>query len=41
MEGFKKIVDKPDLEVVLEDECPIQRAEEEVEITSVLKRLAK
>ena len=34
---LKKIVDNPDFEVVLEDECPIQRAEEEIEITKVVK----
>ena len=35
---FKKnVADNPDFEVVLEGECPIQRAEEEIEITNVVK----
>ena len=33
----KKVADNPDFEVVLESECPIQRAEEEIEITNVVK----
>ena len=35
---FKKnVADNPDFEVVLESECPIQMAEEEIEITNVVK----
>ena len=35
--AWKAVADKPDFEVVLEDECPIQRAEAELEITNVVK----
>ena len=39
---FKKnVAGNPDFEVVLEGECPIQRAEEKTEITNVVKRLGK
>ena len=33
---LKDVVDNPDFEVVLEDRYPIQRAEEEIEITNVV-----
>ena len=39
---FKKnVVDNPDFEVVLEGECPIQRVEEEIEITNAIKASGK
>ena len=41
-ERFKKdVADNPDFEVVLESECPMQRAEEEIEIKNVVKALPK
>ena len=37
IEVLQNVADNPDFEVVLENECPIQRAEEEIEITNVVK----
>ena len=37
IEVLQNVADNPDFEVVLEDEYPIQRAEEEIEITNVVK----